>query len=120
MLTVPTSTWSPAATTRHATSTSGPQAKGGGFRDEVLKKYDEETFELFQMLFWHLPIAAMIGGQIFMSMQVVTRGGRRWSASNRSITRKISLSGRQITDENLLLTAWSDPERSRRRLRPTR
>ena len=43
---------------------------GGGFLDEVQGKYDNETFDLFQLYFTHMPVVATIGGQI-----VVVHGG---------------------------------------------
>lgn len=41
-----------------------------GFEGEVRAKYDERIFELFLEVFGHLPLAATIGGKIF-----VTHGG---------------------------------------------
>ena len=111
MLTVPNSTWVTRGNHEARDINERPAGQGGGFRDEVLKKYDEETFELFQMLFWHLPIAAMIGGQIFVVHGGLSREVAVKVERLKQVDYKKDIPERPSnTDENLLFDCmWSDP-----------
>lgn len=88
-----------------------PAATGGGFRDEVRTKYDDETYELFQLLFVHLPVAAVVGQQILVIHGGLSRERSKPLAALRALDHKRDVPQRPSgVDETLLFDAlWSDP-----------
>jgi nucleoside-diphosphate-sugar epimerase len=65
-----------------------PASSGGGFRDEVLTKYDDDTFELFQLLFNHLPVAAVVGTRPETVCHAAAVGDQDVSAAEWSVAGK--------------------------------
>jgi len=76
-----------------------------GFEGEVRHKYDQKTFELFLEVFEHLPLAATIGGKVF-----VTHGGIPVEPVTLDEIRKIKR-GREPGDSGLMSDLlWADPQ----------
>ena len=71
-LSVPESTWVTRGNHEARDINERPASAGGGFRDEVLAKYDLQTYELFQLYFLHLPVCAVLGSQV-----LIIHGGAR-------------------------------------------
>ena len=88
-----------------------PASSGGGFRDEVLTKYDDDTFELFQLLFNHLPVAAVVGTQIMVIHGGLSRERADPLAALRRMKHKIDVPQRPGSAAETLLfdSLWSDP-----------
>ena len=89
-----------------------PAAMGGGFMDEVLDKYDLETFELFQLYFKHLPLAVNLGGQILVLHGGLTREAGTTLETIRTVDHRRDIPQAPTTaQENVLFDiTWSDPQ----------
>jgi serine/threonine-protein phosphatase 5 len=77
-----------------------------GFEGEVRAKYDDKIFELFLEVFGHLPLAANVGGKVF-----VTHGGL---STKENVTlddiRKIKRGGEPPEAGLMSDLLWSDPQ----------
>ena len=77
-----------------------------GFEGEVRAKYDDKIFELFLEVFGHLPLAATVGGKVF-----VTHGGL---STKENVTlddiRKIKRGGEPPEAGLMSDLLWSDPQ----------
>ena len=89
-----------------------PASTGGGFYDEVSRKYDNETFELFQLYFMHMPLAVSLGGQIIVVHGGLTRGRETSLESIRRVRyRRDVPQAPNGAGENVLFDLlWSDPQ----------
>jgi hypothetical protein len=87
-------------------------ASGGGFSDEVLQKYDESAFELFQAFFKHLPLCATVGGQIFVVHGGLTREVHATIDDFRHVSHRRDIPETPSSrDDGLLFDLmWSDPQ----------
>ena len=96
-----------------------PASSGGGFRDEVVAKYDEETYELFQLLFLNLPVAATIGTQIFVIHGGLSREKESPLEALKKLDHRRDIPQRpQGREENIIFDAlWADPQEVRVRVR---
>lgn len=89
-----------------------PAGQGGGFCDEVRAKYDSDAFELFQLLFNHMPLAASIGGSIFVVHAGLPRSPSVTVDDMRAVQHKMDVPAFPNGDDEVTLfdCLWSDPQ----------
>mmetsp|Transcript_15393 Transcript_15393/g.19234 ORF Transcript_15393/g.19234 Transcript_15393/m.19234 type:complete len:490 (-) Transcript_15393:160-1629(-) len=77
-----------------------------GFEGEVRHKYDDKIFQLFLEVFCHLPLAATIGGEIFITHGGLPTEGEVTLEDIKNIKR-----GREPPESGLMSDLlWSDPQ----------
>lgn len=78
----------------------------GGFKDDVIKSYDLETYNCFLQVFSYLPLAALINQQVFS-----VHGGIGPTFTDINQIRQIKRPLNDYIDNDVLISMlWSDPE----------
>jgi diadenosine tetraphosphatase ApaH/serine/threonine PP2A family protein phosphatase len=92
-----------------------PASVGGGFHEEVLRKYDAETYALFQQAFLVLNLATVVDDEVFVVHGGLPRDSSAGVAEMNSIAHTAYTSpigvGYQMSPEDTMFMdmLWSDP-----------